>query len=256
LLLDEPTDRLHDANVAWLENYLVSQPHMTCVTSSHNRLAFCGGQGGGGKVRQLSALLAAPETVQKGSSNHWKVANVAWLEDCLVSQPDITCITVSHDRCLMCLGCICAFGRGARCCVRQLVCTAYRHCIRTLCCIVVTAGFGVIPIVPTPDLKDWGTFGPYLHPPEPLARWLVLRFGLLSLYAVCWSHLWPVEVVLLRQCESATHLDLTLAPTHVQTLCPAYVLSFCPVTVVSLRLCVQTSSTSPTHCHAHTVRTL
>ena len=37
LLLDEPTNHLDVANVAWLENYLVSQPHITCITVSHDR---------------------------------------------------------------------------------------------------------------------------------------------------------------------------------------------------------------------------
>jgi elongation factor 3 len=37
LLLDEPTNHLDVKNVAWLENYLVTQPSITCVTVSHDR---------------------------------------------------------------------------------------------------------------------------------------------------------------------------------------------------------------------------
>lgn len=37
LLLDEPTNHLDVANVAWLENYLVTQPNITCITVSHDR---------------------------------------------------------------------------------------------------------------------------------------------------------------------------------------------------------------------------
>jgi ATPase subunit of ABC transporter with duplicated ATPase domains len=37
LLLDEPTNHLDTTNVAWLENYLVTQPNITCMTVSHDR---------------------------------------------------------------------------------------------------------------------------------------------------------------------------------------------------------------------------
>ena len=37
LLLDEPTNHLDTTNVAWLENYLVTQPKITCMTVSHDR---------------------------------------------------------------------------------------------------------------------------------------------------------------------------------------------------------------------------
>ncbi len=36
LLLDEPTNHLDHANVAWLENYLTTQPNITCMTVSHD----------------------------------------------------------------------------------------------------------------------------------------------------------------------------------------------------------------------------
>uniref|UniRef100_A0A383W2Z9 Elongation factor 3 n=1 Tax=Tetradesmus obliquus TaxID=3088 RepID=A0A383W2Z9_TETOB len=36
LLLDEPTNHLDTTNVAWLENYLVTQPTITCMTVSHD----------------------------------------------------------------------------------------------------------------------------------------------------------------------------------------------------------------------------
>jgi elongation factor 3 len=39
LLLDEPTNHLDTTNVAWLENYLVTQPNITCMTVSHDRCA-------------------------------------------------------------------------------------------------------------------------------------------------------------------------------------------------------------------------
>lgn len=37
LLLDEPTNHLDTMNVAWLENYLVTQPQITCMIVSHDR---------------------------------------------------------------------------------------------------------------------------------------------------------------------------------------------------------------------------
>lgn len=37
LLLDEPTNHLDVHNVAWLEQYLISQPNITCITVSHDR---------------------------------------------------------------------------------------------------------------------------------------------------------------------------------------------------------------------------
>jgi hypothetical protein len=39
LLLDEPTNHLDTTNVAWLENYLVTQSDITCMTVSHDRSA-------------------------------------------------------------------------------------------------------------------------------------------------------------------------------------------------------------------------
>ena len=46
LLLDEPTNHLDTTNVAWLENYLVTQPTITGMTVSHDR-----------SVRQMSASV-------------------------------------------------------------------------------------------------------------------------------------------------------------------------------------------------------
>jgi ATPase subunit of ABC transporter with duplicated ATPase domains len=42
LLLDEPTNHLDTTNVAWLENYLVTQPKITCMTVSHDRCVLKG----------------------------------------------------------------------------------------------------------------------------------------------------------------------------------------------------------------------
>lgn len=44
LLLDEPTNHLDTTNVAWLEDYLVTQPTITCMTVSHDRSAGARGR--------------------------------------------------------------------------------------------------------------------------------------------------------------------------------------------------------------------
>jgi len=46
LLLDEPTNHLDTTNVAWLENYLITQPNITCMIVSHDRCGAgrCSGQ--------------------------------------------------------------------------------------------------------------------------------------------------------------------------------------------------------------------
>jgi hypothetical protein len=42
----------------------------------------------------------------------------------------------------------------------------------------LTAGLRVNSMAPTLDLREWGTYQAFGHPHEPLARWLVPRFGI------------------------------------------------------------------------------
>jgi len=67
LLLDEPTNHLDVANVAWLENYLVSRPEISSVG------AMLGGRAGGGLgcPKALRSLRAAWVRRQSSSSRLW-----------------------------------------------------------------------------------------------------------------------------------------------------------------------------------------
>jgi hypothetical protein len=68
----------------------------------------------------------------------------------------------------------------ARCGESQGSLEGDRHTFEKTCLLELTAGLRVISITPTPDLRDWGTYGPMGNPHEPLARWLVPRFRIPS----------------------------------------------------------------------------
>jgi elongation factor 3 len=72
---------------------------------------------GGWKMKLALAramLLKADILLLDEPTNHLDTTNVAWLENYLVTQPKITCMTVSHDRCVcwvcVCVGCVCVMS--------------------------------------------------------------------------------------------------------------------------------------------------
>ena len=67
----------------------------------------------------------------------------------------------------------------------------------------LTAGLRVILIAPTLDLRDWGTLQAFGHPHEPLARWLVLRFGIPS-HNYCTVMAAVLQVGVLLHCVAAS----------------------------------------------------